>query len=1256
MKETREVEDFILQHTQIVNNRISIIIRDHGTYNFEHMFITLFGKGAIDKVNQHIKKKEENSNNRTHSVFYLLQKYSHPLSYRVIKHTNVKKDKKTSPFDKKQKTNHIVHNDSTSSDLHTLQYPSTPRTETTDSSSEDDKVKDVESSTVELSSTETMNDVKDDNILKRSKHIMINDYKLCFQSSQFECYDMSRREKDLLPRMNNIMVVYHDKKAKKTFAFKCIMDYIPMQYYFNYDFSLHSDEVNMYLKHKYEDIIRSNQITNQETMFVNYVRSLTIRDMMLFDKNDILYNFRGLYNQCALMEKKTLNIMINEFLSITKYQQYIRLFGLLLSEKEEQVEMARILYELMDDDTQSVYENKTLQTQILTHLPPNLKDKLFDLNSLDATFNVSAKREIADVNDVISYEKQIALLKIPQKVKSKALIKIKQIKGKGDDNMNNKAQQWVEGLLSIPFGIERKEPILETMDIIRELITYQHKDLCIENAQSTTQTIYDIDIQHNNIYVHNHLYRASTILQNEIIYCLNIINYGKLIDLKNTITFQLLIDFCLNYCKYIDIERLTDNSKFNNYHNYIKAYANQNREKLSLSSNLIEIFHHDDIVKNIEFVRNMLKNKMKKLNLIEHISYILCIFFDIQYYIKTLIQTQQHTHNSQSWTSSQEELIEEYYMFIDSLVKMLDVYELSRHKFLANKIQLSAFSSVVTLEEYSQQNVILNDRVMLSNSNSDTNTLITRLFNDALENLSLKRQMSMLNNINRKWVTFKQQMERVSSILDNSVYGHIEAKKSIERTIGQWITGTTQGYCFGFEGPPGLGKTSIAKHGIAKCLEDENGVSRPFSFIALGGSNSSNILDGHGYTYVGSTWGRIVDILMESKCMNPIIMIDELDKVSRTEYGKEIVGLLTHLVDSTQNSHFHDKYFSGIDFDLSKALFIFSYNDPTLVDPILLDRIHRVKFSYLSVEEKIIVCDRFLLKELREKYNMNIKYIESEDDVDSEATSQNFTLYFTKEILKYIIDIYTTEPGVRRLKQLLNEIVGEINLQMLNNSTYMKHTNNKVLCIDELTHTYFKNRTPTNYIKVNALNEVGVMNGLWANSMGQGGIIKIQARKRKGNNSKLLLTGQQGDVMKESMDVAKTLAMQICDMDGIEYNENMNIHIHCPEGATPKDGPSAGTAITIALYSLMSNKEIPKHIGITGEINLQGEVTMIGGLDLKIVGAIRAGITTIFYPKDNEHDIVKFKEKLEITNELSILNNIELVPISDIYQCIDLVF
>ena len=213
----------------------------------------------------------------------------------------------------------------------------------------------------------------------------------------------------------------------------------------------------------------------------------------------------------------------------------------------------------------------------------------------------------------------------------------------------------------------------------------------------------------------------------------------------------------------------------------------------------------------------------------------------------------------------------------------------------------------------------------------------------------------------------ESEMNGVMNIMEKSIYGHSRAKGQIMKIIGQWMNGKLSWYCFGFEGSPGIGKTSLAKKGISKCLIDENDETRPFSFIALGGSANGSTIEGHSYTYMNSTWGKIVEILMDSKCMNPIIYIDELDKVSKTEHGKEIIGILTYMIDSTQNDSFQDKYFSGIDIDLSKALFIFSYNDPEQIDRILLDRIHRIKFDNLTLEDKMVIVKDYILPEINDK-------------------------------------------------------------------------------------------------------------------------------------------------------------------------------------------------------------------------------------------------------------------------------------------------
>ena len=511
-----------------------------------------------------------------------------------------------------------------------------------------------------------------------------------------------------------------------------------------------------------------------------------------------------------------------------------------------------------------------------------------------------------------------------------------------------------------------------------------------------------------------------------------------------------------------------------------------------------------------------------------------------------------------------------------------------------------------------------------------------------ISNISMTESiLEDITTIEKKWQEINRYMNTVKSTLNDAVHGHDKAKTQIERIIAQWINGEQGGYCFGFEGPPGTGKTTFAKKGLAKCLIDENGETRPFSFIAIGGQDNGSTLNGHNYTYVGSEWGKFTDILIKNKCMNPIIFIDELDKVSKTENGKEIIGILTHLIDSTQNDCFQDKYFNGIDLDLSKALFIFSYNDVNLIDRILLDRIHRIKFEHLTIEDKLVITRKHLLPEI-----MKTMGVEG-------------CIEITDENIVYVIENYTNEPGIRKFKELLFEIVGEINLSCLKNYDSIELPIK--LSNDDIKYKYLNERHENLDKKIPSHSAVGVINGLWANSMGQGGIIPIEAKYFPSTSfMELKLTGLQGDVMKESMNVAKTLASSLVDKETMKQNlkefedtKMQGIHIHCPEGAVPKDGPSAGTAITCTLYSLLTCKKIKNTIAITGEINLQGYITAIGGLDLKILGGLKGGVTEFIFPKENEKDYKTFVDKYK---DKDLLNSIKFHSVENIHQVLNLIF
>ena len=264
-------------------------------------------------------------------------------------------------------------------------------------------------------------------------------------------------------------------------------------------------------------------------------------------------------------------------------------------------------------------------------------------------------------------------------------------------------------------------------------------------------------------------------------------------------------------------------------------------------------------------------------------------------------------------------------------------------------------------------------------------------------------------NINQGVDVCHDFMQNAYDTLNKCVYGLNDAKMQIMQMAGQWISNpSAMGTAIAIKGPMGTGKTTLVKEGISKIL------GREFTFIALGGTGDSSFLEGHSYTYEGSSWGKIVQILIDSKCMNPVIYFDELDKVSDTPKGEEIIGILTHLTDTSQNSEFHDKYFSDVNFDLSKCLFIFSYNDESKVNPILRDRMYCIQTKGYEAKEKITIARNYLLPSIRSQINFGEQDITIPDDT-----------------LSYIIsnaELTKEESGVRNLKRCLEIIHTKLNL------------------------------------------------------------------------------------------------------------------------------------------------------------------------------------------------------------------------------------
>ena len=315
---------------------------------------------------------------------------------------------------------------------------------------------------------------------------------------------------------------------------------------------------------------------------------------------------------------------------------------------------------------------------------------------------------------------------------------------------------------------------------------------------------------------------------------------------------------------------------------------------------------------------------------------------------------------------------------------------------------------------------------------------------NGLISIPFNKYVSLSVNNNNTIEEKREFIVNTKSILDKSIYGHNDAKTHILQVIGKWIKNPqSQGNVLALQGPMGNGKTTLVKEGIAKAI------GRPFSFIALGGQSDSSLFEGHSYTYEGSHWGRIIDILIESKCMNPVIYFDELDKVSETFKGEEIIHMLTHLTDPSQNSLFQDNYYPGINIDLSKVLFIFSFNDESKVNRVLKDRMYVINTKGFNTKEKNKICRDYVLPELYDTYLFKHEDITIND-----------------VILEYVIDKFTNkEEGVRNLKRCIESIISKINIYYLTGDSNNIDLNFK---IKDFKLPYIINREDIdNFLKLN---------------------------------------------------------------------------------------------------------------------------------------------------------------------------------------------
>ncbi|RDY24449.1 endopeptidase La [Romboutsia maritimum] len=458
----------------------------------------------------------------------------------------------------------------------------------------------------------------------------------------------------------------------------------------------------------------------------------------------------------------------------------------------------------------------------------------------------------------------------------------------------------------------------------------------------------------------------------------------------------------------------------------------------------------------------------------------------------------------------------------------------------------------------------------------------------------------------------KLDIAKAEEILDNDHYGLEKVKERILEYLAiRKLSKSLKGPIICLVGPPGVGKTSIAK-------SISNALGKKFVRISLGGVRDEAEIRGHRRTYVGSIPGRIINGIKEAQTKNPVFLLDEIDKMA-ADYKGDPSSAMLEVLDPEQNKDFVDHYLE-VPFDLSKILFVTTANSLSTIPRPLLDRMEVIEVSGYIEEEKLNIAKNYLLPKQLKEHSLKEDFIKMDDSV-----------------IRDIINYYTREAGVRTLERTIGKICRKVAKK------YVEDSSIKEIVITKENLEKYLGKDKYRYELVGDKPEIGLVNGLaWTAVGGVTLTVEVNVLKGKGQ---IVLTGQLGDVMKESARTAISYIRSIADQFDIDadFYQNTDIHIHIPEGAVPKDGPSAGITMALAVISALTKRPVRSNVAMTGEITLRGRVLAVGGVKEKLLAAHRAGINKVLLPKECEADLDEIPENVKEKMEFVLVEHMDQV-------------